>query len=402
MKTYYSIILFIAYLAVNQAYAEVTALKIRPDTSIVMEEDDQILRGVFSAAISDDEKNIVIVDKSLTSIYQYEIFSGKLINYYHSEDSLNKYVKNKSDYLKKKSVSTYKFIDNDSVGKYGLNRKMIINDFFDISYMPNGQILVGGFERWFSIDTLNKTKRPLLQNMTCFYFFDDSLNLVYGSPFETYRNEWPNATSLILYKDSGIIASVQNFDDTCKQLSAFTLFDTDGKRIKLLSVLPQDYSTRCYGYYLFYNVLSCRVNDKYFWTTQKDYRIRDIFSDKYFNILGFDTTNESSWIEYDGLLKKKKTAEEVGIEDKTKLVFNLRFTIETLSNWNDKFIAVHINENKNYIQFYKLNGNLETTYELIPNEYHKIEKVLFAPKSKKVITISMNDNNYFLCIYSIK
>jgi hypothetical protein len=402
MKKIFALLLFFIALINCKIYAYSGDIKLVPTTSIVLNEDSQILRGVFSAAISANEDRIVLIDKSMTRIFQYNINSGELLNFYLSDDSLNSIVRNKLEYLKKPSVSSYKFIPNDSVEKIGLNRKMVVNDFFDISYTANGRILVGGFVRWFSVDTINLNKKPLLQNMTCFYFFDDSLNIIYSSPFETYRTEWPNATSLIIYKDSGIVTSVQNFDDDNPELTAFSLFGFDGKHKRLMSYLPEDYAQRAYGYYLFNNILSCKVGCRYFWTSEMDYKIRELTSGNCFEIVGLDTTNKFSWLEYDKLLKRKQEIEESGSDENIKLVLNLKATIGELANWNDSLIAINVDRNGEYVQFYNLEGRLKASFQLVPLGNQTIEKVLFAPKSMKIIAISKDDENYYLCNYNIE
>jgi hypothetical protein len=401
--------LFIAIAAITIVFNKnlfcqsVEAILIKPSNKIVLSEKKFIINGVISAGVSADESKLAFISRDLLSIYQYELKTGKLVSHFNSYPGLNKFMIEKPRYRMDSARALYDYATNKICQMHGIDTNNIQNQLVALSYDGN-DIIVASIARCYGKHRTDSSKRPLLQNMTCYYQFDKKLKIKFGTPLETYNYDWPDAGGIIKLEEDKLVFPVRNFSDVKSGYPGFSAFDKNGKRLELVSELPKDYQSSGFAYFLAAGPKFCKVGGKVFWTTDADYKIRNLFKDEGFEIIGFDTTNKFAWAEYGAKLKQRKNGNILTLDTnkKIRLNFMLRAYVKNIENWADTLIAVHVkNDKRDYAQFYNIDGKLTNFFELKPIEGYEIVSALFLPKSNQVVAICSNENEYILTNYNL-
>lgn len=374
-------------------------IRIEYNMSTLIKEEDEVYikHGVQSLAISNTGDKFAVIDHSKLYLAIFDSKNGKLLKSFVTKPSINSEYVKKPFYQQDSVLKNYELISNDDAEKLGLSSKNIINNLYSVKFLDNNKIFVAITFRAYAIDTLAKDlekKKSIITNIAGYSILDENLHITESSPFIATNQEFSLARAIYPISDSNFIVTVSGKKDS--GLVAFSLFNKEGLNLQLLSYMPQDYSRFNLGKIIFHNPLICNVKNKFYWTTEFEYKIRKIDEDKGFEIQGFDSSNLYLWYDY----KKAK-------DNQLNLLLNnqhvkLRQDIRDLGSWQDSLIAVYIFDKENIIQFYNTEGVLEQSFVLVPPKNQTLQRVYFASNLHKIFAITKDEENYYFTDYIIK
>lgn len=397
--TFITIILLVIFINISLWCKNTTFINLQPKRMVTIEEIDSVfIKDIQSFAVSPDGKRIAFIDGSRLYLSINSSEDGSLLNYFQSSDTLSNFFVENSGLQQAHNNMLY--VINDELEKIGLNRNYLSNDFEKIIFISDTMLLASGTMRAFAIDT--HTHKALLDNIAGHYLFNDKLKLITASPFEARTGEYSVCDVVYPYHDSLYIVTTSGRSnpqsESIDSLPAFSLFNSDGENLKLISYLPKDYSKDSLCYRVFSQPLMCRVGNKIFFTAIKDYKIRDLFGKDDFLIQGFDSTNIYTWAE---MLKKSNEPHKIDFLN-TKKPMRIHLELLNLGAWGDSAIGVHLYQDNDYIQIYSINGQLLSSYLISPPQNHSILHIAFDPQRKRIFAITSDEQNYYLIEYKVE
>ena len=374
------------------------------ESKVVLEENDTLMiKNAIFTSLSPNGKILALIDKTSSYFSLYNTETGKLINCYVSDYTQNNVLMNKKDYWKDYAFPNFNIIDNHTADSLGLNVDNIRNIVENVRFLDDTTVLVGMTVRAYAINENFSKSNPrpdanVMMNNAAYFIFDKNLKIITSSPFHSL-NEYigPVVWVLCPYENNKYIVDMPNFKDWSNgtdSLTAFSLYDSDGKMIRVMCYMPEEYSHDSIGYSCFYKPLMCKEKNNYYWTCIGDFRIRNLFdSTLSFAIQGFDTTN---YDRIQSFVKQRRT-------DRSKAkVLKLCQQILNLEPWTDESLAVGMMYKRSFhIQFYNTQGKLLGHYILKPSDDLVLQSIAFYPELSRIYAVVKDTENYYLTYFEI-
>lgn len=364
---------------------------------IINEEHDVIINGIRDFKVSFADSLFFLINATGLNIYQYNLFNGKLLNYFESTDTLNSSLLSKPEYWSTNyyySSKDYLLVINSLAKDIGRDISEIRNNFKKLFVYNDSLLAVSCTFRAFAIDTLEG--KTLLMNIGGLIVFDRSLNLIYATPVEANSYEYSMELLLIPYNEDTFIYFVSNgATNNIDSMTFCSEFALNGKNIGLLSVLPYEYHQYNMGYSAIGDLSMIKINDQVFWTSSLDYKIRCFDSTKTFELQGYKTTNLETW-------KKVSHFKTLKIIPEERERANLEMNNLRLSSWIDSLMIIASQNQDMNVQIYSTKGELIEHYILIPPNNQIFVHIDFVKENNKIYAVTRDDDYYYLVEYILK
>ena len=360
---------------------------------IILEEDEaNLLIGIISISINNDNTKLLITNRSQKNVILYEAETGKIINTFvvnqNLSDSLANCNKKPFNYENKEWIFTdaIKLKEQYNIDKTKNN--YLTNQFFDAFFDKNNKIVISALLTTYILE-LNSYK-TLISGSSSILSCDDSLNLESVVIIENTKNGFSrkilgvsdNVLYIQLFKDRRTSATDQ---------PSIAIYDHNGFYVKKYIPLPDFYTQKKTWSTIFNSTPYLTLNDdSLIYIYPYDNKIQFGYSKK---------TIKLKNIEIDNLLHYEKVEEFLNSDpDVLKKVEYFPVQVNNIfsnKNYIFLFLSLKIDKNTRYqlMQKYNINSG-KLLNEGKVNNIIRFQPFTMSKDCKYIYTTALEDENY--------